>query len=363
MKENKYSPQMTMKDDSLLEYYLKNPQMFPDEEVQAARWELEKRGIISDDKQPPVKEELENSETIIFPPKPAENSQERSFSRSLLSLALFIVAFYFMFKWDFTSIFILVGVLLIHEAGHLLAMKYFDYKELSMFFVPLVGALAMGSKDQISQKQSIIISMAGPVPGIILGIITYLLFIQTESAFLEETAYIFIVLNLFNLLPVMPLDGGRVLKTTFFEKNDMLSKIFIILSIALLSYYFFSIESYFLLIIPAFLFLQFMGQSSFKRIREDMAEKNFDVNKSYNELTDEEYWRMREEIGVNGSSYSNYIIPNHYEVSEKEPKIIQFIKSILYKKPIMDLGIGGKMLVVTIWVLSFLVPLGVLFFI
>jgi Zn-dependent protease len=54
---------------------------------------------------------------------------------------------------------------------------------------------------------------------------------------LETIALFFVILNLFNLLPVYPLDGGQLLNRVFFNEENWLSKIFIILSILLLSWF------------------------------------------------------------------------------------------------------------------------------
>ena len=64
---------------------------------------------------------------------------------------------------------------MIHELGHFFAMKYFHYKDLGIFFIPLLGAYVSGSKREVSQKQSAIILLAGPLPGIIIGIALYLI--------------------------------------------------------------------------------------------------------------------------------------------------------------------------------------------
>src|ERR1035437_97005 len=73
-----------------------------------------------------------------YPEKPLEEQKQQPIYRSLMSMALFIAAFYFIFRWDFTYILVLAGVVLIHEIGHYLAMRIFKYNDLSIFFVPLV---------------------------------------------------------------------------------------------------------------------------------------------------------------------------------------------------------------------------------
>lgn len=291
-----------------------------------------------------------------FPPKPIEEIKQQSIISSLISLGLFIVTFYLIFKWDLKYILILSGVILLHEAGHYLAMRIFNYKDLGIFFMPLIGAFATGTKENVSQKQRIIVLLSGPLPGIIIGLILYYFGMKEQSEFLLKTSNIFILLNLFNLLPVMPLDGGQLLKSMFFENNEIISKIFILISIGLLTYYSFSSQSYLLLIIPLFLLMQLHSQSQIKKVKLSAERKGINLDKSYNELTDEEYWLIRDEIGTHLKYFGQYIIPKKYIIDKNESKIIKQVKSIIQKRPTKDLKIFGKILIIVLWILTFIIP-------
>lgn len=227
MKENYFSKKMSEKSDSALKSFIKNKDQFQKEAVLAAQWELEKRGLVEkqndeEDIEPDITAESKVTSTIEnvssveetqnpidenlesfngFPPKPEEEVKKQSITRSLLSLGLFVGAFYLIFRWDITYILVLAGVILIHELGHYVAMRIFKYKELGIFFVPMIGAFATGSKENISQKQQVIILFSGPLPGVIIGSILYYFGLRDESEFIMRTANIFILLNLFNLLP------------------------------------------------------------------------------------------------------------------------------------------------------------------
>ncbi len=383
MKENYFSKKMIDKSESDLRYYIENKEQFQEEAIQAAQWELEKRGLLKVQPEPEIKEresnesigeELvevetgaisENDSEIIdepieftgYPQKPIEETKQQSINRSLMSLGLFIGAFYLIFRWDFTYILVLAGVIFIHEIGHYLAMRIFKYKDLGIFFVPLVGAFASGTKDNISQKQRVIILLSGPLPGVIIGLIIYYFGLRDQNEFLLRTSNIFILLNLFNLLPVMPLDGGRVLKSLFFENNEIISKIFIFISIAILTYYSLTSQSYFLLIIPFFLLMQLSSQSQIKKVKNGVESKGINLDKSYNELTDEEYWLIRDEIGTHMKYYERFITPKRYVITDNENKIIKQVKSIIQKKPTKDLKVLGKIFITILWILTFILPL------
>src|ERR1043166_929806 len=110
-----------------------------------------------------------------YPPKPElENKKGNVWVRSITSLALYLLIGYYFFSANWMLLLILTCIVIFHELGHFLAMKAFHYKELGIFFIPLLGAYASGTKREISQKQSAIILLAGPLPGIIVGIVLFL---------------------------------------------------------------------------------------------------------------------------------------------------------------------------------------------
>ncbi|GAL85717.1 hypothetical protein MYP_2946 [Sporocytophaga myxococcoides] len=292
----------------------------------------------------------------VYPDKPVEESAAKSLLPSIASALLFIAASYFVFDWSLTNILILAGVVLFHELGHFAAMKIYSYKDVSMFFVPLVGAFVSGTKEQISQKQSIIIILAGPLPGALLGAILYYFGLAYHNDFLLNIAGFMVLINLFNLLPIMPFDGGRFIKSLFFERSELISSIFSYISIGALFYYSITSRSYFLMLVPGFLILQLFAQSQLKKTKEAVVDKGININKSYDELSNEEYWLVRDEIGKHVKAFSKYITPGKYEVSENEQKIIEQVKAVIQKEPIQDLKVGGKILFTVIWILSFIIP-------
>ncbi len=351
---------MKNKSDSELRYYIENKEKYWGEEVLEAQKELERREQAKLKSEHIDSVEIESVEEDGFPQKPTEEIRKQSIYRSLISMGIFIGAFYLIFNWELIYIIVLTVVILIHEIGHYLAMRIFNYKDLGIFFVPLVGAYASGTKENISQKQNIIILLSGPLPGIIIGLILYYIGIQDKNEFLLRTSNIFILINLFNLLPIMPLDGGRVLKSLFFENNEIVSKIFIIISIAVVSYYCIDSQSYFLLIIPFFLLMQLVAQSQVKKVKKSIEEKGLSLDKSFSELTNNEYWLIRDEIGIHIKQLQRYITPKRYIVSENENKIINEIKAIVNKRSLNDLNISEKILITALWVLSFIVPLAII---
>ena len=154
--------------------------------------------------------------------------------KSLGSLALFLVVGYFFFRHNWTWVLVLTAVVVFHEMGHFFAMKVYKYQELGIFFIPLMGAYVSGKKQEVSQKQSAVILLAGPLPGIILGLLSHFIADQTDIYFFEKLAWILVFLNILNLLPVYPLDGGQLLHRLFLDDYNILGKIFVIISAGLM---------------------------------------------------------------------------------------------------------------------------------
>jgi tetratricopeptide (TPR) repeat protein len=121
----------------------------------------------------------------------------------------------------------LIGVLFLHEAGHFGAMKLFGYKDTKMFFLPLFGAAVTGQKRDASLSEKVWVLLAGPLPGLILGF-GLMLLSQINPAFAscDRPAAILVSLNLLNLLPLYPLDGGKIAYHLLFSRYPLTDVIF-----------------------------------------------------------------------------------------------------------------------------------------
>ena len=187
-----------------------------------------------------------------YPPKPVfeETRQGSQLPRFIISVILFAVVFYFYAGTQWQVIAWLIVIIFIHEMGHYLAMKLFKYKDLTIFFIPLLGAVAGGSKEKISQREKSIVLLAGPVPGILIGLGIFFLASEQNNFFLLRLSYAFVLLNVLNLLPIYPLDGGQLLKTLFLQSREIVSFVFILLSVAVATWFAISRQQWFLLIVP-----------------------------------------------------------------------------------------------------------------
>ena len=146
------------------------------------------------------------------------SSKEKWFVFSLLAF----VALFSLFGFSIVDIFVLVIVLLVHELGHFLAMRYFGYTDTNIFFLPF-GAVTIGNKNKRSAYEEFIVSLMGPLPGIIIGVAILVMETQNgvelfNNSFMNSYAIMSIVINFVNLLPIHPLDGGRIIQTLLLSR-------------------------------------------------------------------------------------------------------------------------------------------------
>lgn len=140
----------------------------------------------------------------------------------LLAVSLLLFILIGINGWGWKNLFILVPVLLFHELGHLAAMKMFGYRNLKMFFIPGFGAAVTGRSFGISGWKKAVVSLMGPVPGILLGIVIGLTGAVIHSPTTVHVAIMAISINAFNLVPLLPFDGGHVVRTVLFSRHPVL---------------------------------------------------------------------------------------------------------------------------------------------
>ena len=192
-----------------------------------------------------------DSSEIHFPSKPVlvENNQN-VILRSLISLFIYGLFFYFLFDKNLAYIATILLVIIVHEMGHFLFMKIFSYSNVKIFIIPLLGAFTSGKKQNTSQWQLSVIILAGPLPGIIIGIVLYWFNRDIQNESIKMLSNSFLIINLLNCLPFYPLDGGRLIETLFFKENHLIRIVFGVISIIALLILFIALKSFFLLFIP-----------------------------------------------------------------------------------------------------------------
>jgi stage IV sporulation protein FB len=287
--------------------------------------------------------------------------------RSITSLAAYLVLGYYIFP-SYKILLLITAIVLIHELGHFFAMKFFKYNDLGIFFIPLLGAYVSGTKREVSQKQSAIILLAGPLPGIIIGSIFYLVDKTGYDYYLLDTSLsriglLFIILNLINLLPVYPLDGGQLLNRVFLDEESIFSKVFIALSIAAMIFFSWrmynasgSTFAFVFLLFPIMMLLRLFGDKNLTTIEKRIETEGINTDVEYANLPDEDYWKIRNIIIAEHSAFKDVDPAPPYVYSDKEEKIMTMIQSMLHRHLIQDVSIAGKTFIFLIWAAAIASP-------
>ena len=122
----------------------------------------------------------------------------------LLSLALYAT----IWGWPYAAGFI--ALMFAHEMGHYVAARQCGLDVGAPAFIPFVGAWINLKEQPRDVRTEAYVAVAGPLVGTVAAVAVYLWGRWTGSTLLLAIAYAGLFLNLFNLLPVSPLDGGRI---------------------------------------------------------------------------------------------------------------------------------------------------------
>lgn len=122
----------------------------------------------------------------------------------------------------------LIAILVFHEYGHLRAMRSFGIKTKGMYLIPFVGGVAIGEKAS-TYWQETYISMQGPVFGLYMTLLAWAGYAITDWNLLGVLASFSALINVFNLLPIYPLDGGHVVKACALSLSKGSSWVFLVL--------------------------------------------------------------------------------------------------------------------------------------
>jgi Zn-dependent protease len=124
--------------------------------------------------------------------------------------ALVSVAAYSLFwGWQFAAGFVLL--MFLHEMGHVIQLRREGIKASAPMFIPFLGAAIFSKSLGDNALAEARVGLAGPILGSLAAAAVAVLGVLTGSSFLLALAYVGFLLNLFNLLPVVPLDGGRAM--------------------------------------------------------------------------------------------------------------------------------------------------------
>jgi Zn-dependent protease len=149
---------------------------------------------------------------------------------TLLSMFLSIGVYWAAFGWKFA-----IGLVLsiyVHEMGHVAALRRFGFKATAPMFIPGLGALIRLKQHPLDAREDARIGLAGPLYGLAAATFCAAVWHFTGSQSWGAIAKIGAWINLFNLIPIGPLDGGRG-----FRALSRLQSWLVLLTAAILWYY------------------------------------------------------------------------------------------------------------------------------
>jgi Zn-dependent protease len=128
---------------------------------------------------------------------------------TLGTMFISIVAYGLAFGWPFAVGFVLL--IFVHEMGHVIQLRREGVEASAPIFIPFLGAVIAAKslgKDAVAEAR---VGLAGPILGTIGTLIPLAIWLATGSDLWRALAYVGFFINLINLLPVLPLDGGRAM--------------------------------------------------------------------------------------------------------------------------------------------------------
>ncbi len=124
------------------------------------------------------------------------------------TMLISLVVYAFIYGWRYAAGF--VALLFIHEMGHYIAARHKGLKVGAPTFIPFVGAW-IELKDQPHDAQTeAYVGLGGPLLGTVGAVLCYFAARSYDADWLLAVSYSGFFLNLFNLIPLSPFDGGRI---------------------------------------------------------------------------------------------------------------------------------------------------------
>jgi Zn-dependent protease len=123
--------------------------------------------------------------------------------------SLFVSLWFYAIFWGWQFAVVLILMLAVHEFGHYVTLRGYGLPASLPMFIPFIGAYTVGGVPE-SLEHDAYIALAGPLTGLGAAAICYAFGFETHNTFWFMAAYVGAFLNLFNMIPMLPFDGGRI---------------------------------------------------------------------------------------------------------------------------------------------------------
>jgi Zn-dependent protease len=126
---------------------------------------------------------------------------------TFFSMLLAVGVYWTVWGWWFALGFVLC--IYVHEMGHVAALRRYGIPASPPMFIPGVGAFVRMKQYPATPSEDATVGLAGPLWGLGAAVVTYALFLLTGNGIFAALTHIGALINVFNLMPLGPLDGGR----------------------------------------------------------------------------------------------------------------------------------------------------------
>jgi Zn-dependent protease len=120
-----------------------------------------------------------------------------------------VAAYSLFFGWEFAAGFVLL--LFVHEMGHVFQLRREGIQASTPMFIPFLGAAIFSKSLGDNALAEARVGLAGPILGTLGAAVCLAIGDAVNSDLLRALAYVAFFLNLINLIPVVPFDGGRAM--------------------------------------------------------------------------------------------------------------------------------------------------------
>jgi Zn-dependent protease len=175
--------------------------------------------------------------TSVFPLRdlqepPAERPPTSTTRRMMIAaLTLLPWILFAIWRWPDLTVTWIVLTIAVHELGHWWALRLVGASDCRIYFIPFLGGLATGEKHNSTIGERLFVFLMGPAPGLVLGCLIYALDSWMPVPFGREPAFQLVLINLGNLLPIWPLDGGRIAREFLARQSALAQAILSVLSL------------------------------------------------------------------------------------------------------------------------------------
>jgi Zn-dependent protease len=124
------------------------------------------------------------------------------------SMFIMIWVYSLMFGWKFAAGF--VFLIFVHEMGHVVAARWLGMPVSAPLFIPFIGAAILLKQNPRDAWSEALMAYGGPLAGCIGSWICWGVALEMQESWIMAVASLSFLINLFNMIPVPPLDGGRI---------------------------------------------------------------------------------------------------------------------------------------------------------